>query len=170
MLVGLLNGVFIARFKLPSFMMTLVTLMFFSSAAIWITQSQNIVNLPESFTQLGSGDIVSFYFGEKLTPEIKRRDILPFVTYPMLISLALAIAAHLLLSRTVFGRHVYAVGNNPRAAEISGVPVRRTIIARLRHRRASAPRSPPSSIRRGSRAGARRSAAARRCSTSSARR
>ena len=65
-LIGLLNGYFIARFKLPAFMMTLVTLMFFSSAAIWITQSQNIVNLPEAFTELGSGDIVSFYFGEKL--------------------------------------------------------------------------------------------------------
>jgi ribose/xylose/arabinose/galactoside ABC-type transport system permease subunit len=96
--------------------------------AIWITQSQNIVNLPDSFTSLGKGDIVSVYFGEKLTPEIKRRDILPFITYPMLISVALAIAAHLLLSRTVFGRQVYAVGNNAKAAQISGVPVRRTIV------------------------------------------
>lgn len=128
MLVGLLNGFFIARFKLPAFMMTLVSLMFFSSAAIWITQSQNIVNLPDAFTRLGSGDIVSFYFGEKLTPEIKRRDILPFVTYPMLIAVALAVVAHLLLARTVFGRHVYAIGNNIRTAEISGVPVRRTIV------------------------------------------
>jgi ribose/xylose/arabinose/galactoside ABC-type transport system permease subunit len=128
MLVGLLNGVFIARFKIPAFMMTLVTLMFFSSAAIWITQSQNIVNLPEAFNRLGSGELISFYFGEKLTPEIKRRDILPFVTYPMLISLALAIAAHFVLSHTVFGRYVYAVGNNAKAAEISGVPVRRVVI------------------------------------------
>ncbi|MEQ1955436.1 ABC transporter permease [Mesorhizobium sp. CN2-181] len=127
-LVGLLNGFFIALFKLPAFMMTLVSLMFFSSAAIWITQSQNIVNLPDAFTRLGSGDIVSFYFGEKLTPEIKRRDILPFVTYPMLIAVALAVVAHLLLARTVFGRHVYAIGNNIRTAEISGVPVRRTIV------------------------------------------
>lgn len=128
-LVGLLNGVLIARFRLPSFMMTLVTLMFFSSAAIWITQSQNIVALPDDFTRLGSGDLVSVYFGDKPTPEIKRRDILPFVTWPTLIALALAIAAHLLLSRTIFGRHVYAVGNNPKAAEISGVPIRRTVIA-----------------------------------------
>lgn len=128
LLVGLLNGVFIARFKLPSFMMTLVTLMLCSSVAIWITQSQNIVNLPDGFNELGSGDLVSVYFGEKATPEIKRRDILPFVTYPMLISLGLAIAAHLLLSRTVFGRQVYAVGHNPKAAEISGIPVRRTIV------------------------------------------
>jgi ribose/xylose/arabinose/galactoside ABC-type transport system permease subunit len=127
-IAGLINGVFIARFRIPSFMMTLVMLMLLSSTAVWITQSQNIVNLPDSFGQVGKGDIVSVYVGEKLTPEIKRRDILPFVTYPMVISLALAIAAHILLSRTVFGRQVYAVGNNPRAAEISGVPVRRTII------------------------------------------
>ncbi|MEO6015436.1 MAG: ABC transporter permease [Devosia sp.] len=128
LVIGLVNGVFIARFKLPPFMMTLVTSMLFAAMAIWLTQSQNIVNLPDSFTNLGNGDIVSVYFGEKLTPEIKRRDILPFVTYPMLISLALAFAAHLLLSRTVFGRQVYAVGNNSRAAQISGVPVRRTIL------------------------------------------
>lgn len=128
-LIGVINGFFIARFRLPAFMMTLVTLMFFSSAAIWITQSQNVVNLPESFATLGSGDLVSVYLGEKLTPEIKRRDILPFVTYPMLITLTLAIAAHLLLAKTAFGRCVYAVGSNRRAAAVSGVPVERVTIA-----------------------------------------
>lgn len=128
LLIGFINGIFIARFKLPSFMMTLVTSMLFAAMAIWLTQSQNIVNLPDSFTNLGKGDIVSVYFGEKLTPDIKRRDILPLVTYPMVISLALAIGAHLLLSRTIFGRQVYAVGNNARAAQISGVPVRRVIL------------------------------------------
>ena len=128
-LVGLVNGYFIARFRMPAFMMTLVALMFCSSLAIWLTQSQNVVDLPEAFTRLGSGEIVSFYFGEMATPEIRRRDILPFITYPTLIALALAVGAHLLLSRTIIGRHVYAIGNNARAAEISGVPVRRTIIA-----------------------------------------
>ena len=128
-LVGLVNGYFIARFRMPAFMMTLVALMFCSSLGIWITQSQNVVDLPEAFTRFGSGELISFYFGEMATPEIRRRDILPFITYPTLIALALAVAAHLLLSRTIFGRHVYAIGNNLRAAEISGVPVRRTIIA-----------------------------------------
>jgi ribose/xylose/arabinose/galactoside ABC-type transport system permease subunit len=127
-LIGFVNGWSVAKFKMPPFMVTLVTLMFFSSAAIWITQSQNIVNLPDDFTTLGSGDLVSFYFGEKLEPEIRRRDILPFVTYPMLIAIGLGVLMHLLLSRTVFGRHVYAVGANPKAAEISGVPVQRVII------------------------------------------
>jgi ribose/xylose/arabinose/galactoside ABC-type transport system permease subunit len=127
-LIGFLNGFFVARFRMPAFMVTLVALMLFSSAGIWLTQSQNIINLPPRFTELGAGDIVSFYFGEKVEPEIKRRDILPFVTYPMLISLALLLFAHLLLSRTVFGRYVYAIGTNMKAAVVSGVPVKRVII------------------------------------------
>ena len=167
-LVGLVNGYFIARFRMPAFMMTLVALMFCSSLAIWITQSQNIVDLPEAFTRLGSGELVSFYFGEMATPEIRRRDILPFVTYPTLIALALAIAAHLLLSRTIFGRHVYAdrqqSPGRPRSpASRSAAPSSPSTPSP-----ASAPASPPSSIPRGSKADGRRSAAARRCSTSSA--
>ena len=127
-LIGLVNGYFIARFKMPAFMVTLVSLMLFSSAGIWLTQSQNIVNLPTEFSRLGTGDLVSFYFGEKVEATIKRRDILPFITYPVLIALALALVAEILLRFTVFGRYIYAVGTNPKAAEISGVPVRRVII------------------------------------------
>ena len=81
-LIGLVNGYFIARFRMPAFMVTLVSLMLFSSAGIWLTQSQNIVNLPAEFSRLGSGDLISFYFGEKAEATIKRRDILSFVTIP----------------------------------------------------------------------------------------
>jgi ribose/xylose/arabinose/galactoside ABC-type transport system permease subunit len=127
-LIGTLNGIAITRFAMPPFMVTLVSLIFFSSAAIWLTQSQNIGNLPQDFTTVGNGDIVSFYFGEKVDPQIRRRDILPFITYPALIAGVLAMVAHLILSRTVFGRHVYAIGANRRAAEISGVPVNRVLV------------------------------------------
>jgi ribose/xylose/arabinose/galactoside ABC-type transport system permease subunit len=127
-LIGLINGVLIARMRMPAFMVTLIALMLFSSTAVWLTQSQNIVNLPPEFNRLGAGDIVSVYFGEKAEPTIKRRDILPFVTNPMLIALALAIVAHVILHRTVLGRYIYAIGTNARAAEISGVPVKRVII------------------------------------------
>ena len=134
-------------------------------------RAQNIVNLPAEFSRLGSGDLVSFYFGEKADAEIKRRDILPFVTYPMLIALALA---HRRAAPAAAARSSAATSTpsatTPKAAEISGVPVRRVIIARLRHLRASAPRSPRSSIPPGSAAAGRPSAPARRCSTSSARR
>ena len=126
--IGAANGFFIARFGMPAFMVTLVSLMLFSSAGIWLTQSQNIVNLPTGFLRLGSGDIVSFYFGEKLEATIKRRDVLPFVTYPMVIALLVAAFAEMLLRLTVFGRHMYAIGTNRRTAEVSGVPVKRVII------------------------------------------
>jgi ribose/xylose/arabinose/galactoside ABC-type transport system permease subunit len=127
-LIGLFNGYFIARFKMPAFMVTLVSLMLFSSVGIWLTQSQNIVNLPDAFTRLGSGDLVSFYFGEKAEATIKRRDILPFVTYPMIIAVGLAILGEGILRLTVLGRYIYAIGTNARTAEISGVPVRRVVV------------------------------------------
>jgi ribose/xylose/arabinose/galactoside ABC-type transport system permease subunit len=127
-LIGLFNGIAITRFRMPAFMVTLVTLIFLASTAIWLTQSQNLPNLPDDFSQLSGGDVVSFYFGEKLEPEIKRRDILPFITTPLLIAGGLAIVAEVVLRRTVFGRHLYAVGTNRRAAEIAGVPVRRVIM------------------------------------------
>jgi ribose/xylose/arabinose/galactoside ABC-type transport system permease subunit len=127
-LIGFLNGVAVTRFNMPPFMVTLVSLIFFSAFAIYLTQSQNISNLPDEFLQLGEGDIVSVYFGEKAEPEIKRRDILPLVTYPMMIAVGLAAAGQFILRRTVFGRYIYAIGTNRKAAEISGVPTRRVII------------------------------------------
>jgi ribose/xylose/arabinose/galactoside ABC-type transport system permease subunit len=127
-LIGFLNGVAVTRFNMPPFMVTLVSLIFFSAFAIYLTQSQNISNLPEEFLQLGEGDIVSVYFGEKVEPEIKRRDILPLVTYPMVIAVGLAAAGQFILRRTVFGRYIYAIGTNRKAAEISGVPTKRVII------------------------------------------
>lgn len=127
-LIGFFNGYAISKFNMPPFMVTLVGLIFFSAFAIYLTQSENIRNLPESYIALGKGDIVSVYFGEQAESQIPRRDIHSFVTYPMVISLALAFVAHQLLSRTVFGRHVYAIGTNREAAEISGVPTTRVIV------------------------------------------
>lgn len=49
--------------------------------------------------------------------------------YSVIVFLGLAAVAHLVLSRTVFGRALYAVGANPRAAHVAGLPVRRVRIA-----------------------------------------
>lgn len=127
-LIGFLNGTAIARFNMPPFMVTLVALMFFSALAIYLTQSENIRNLPDSYIDLGKGDMVSVYFGEKAESKIPRREIYPFITYAMVISVTLAVAAQVLLSRTMFGKQVYALGTNKKTAEVSGVPIKRTII------------------------------------------
>ncbi len=128
-LIGLINGFAIARFNMPAFMVTLVALMFFSAFAIYLTQSENVRNLPDGYVELGKGEVISFYFGEKAEPQIPRKQIYSFVTYAMFISLALTAVVHIILSRTVLGKHIYALGTNRRAAQVSGVPVARTIIA-----------------------------------------
>jgi len=128
--IGWLNGFAITRFNLAPFMVTLVTSTFIAGFALWLTQSRNISGLPEAFLNLGKGDIISIYFGPKLTSEIARRDILPFITYPFVIAVGLAISAQFILSRTVFGRRMFSIGTNRRASEISGVP-NRSVITRV---------------------------------------
>ena len=107
--IGLLNGTAVARLRMPPFMVTLTTMMFFSGFAIWLTKSQKIAALPRGFVALGAGFIA-------------------FIPCPLLIAGILAASAHVLLSRTVIGRWIYAIGHNPRAARVSGVPVNRTVI------------------------------------------
>lgn len=127
-LVGLLNGTAVAALNMPAFMVTLVSMLTVSAFAIWLTQSENIAQLPANFVQLGKGDIVSIYIGAKETSQIPRREIYSFVTYPMVIALGLALVAHVLLNATIFGRWVLSIGLNRKAAEISGIPVRRVIV------------------------------------------
>ena len=128
-LVGLANGLSVAKLRMPPFMVTLVAMISIGAFAIWLTQSNNIRELPESFVMLGKGDIVSVYFGAQDDSQISRREVYSFVTWPMIIALSVAVLAHVLLNRTVFGRWIFAIGINRKAAEISGVPVVRVIIA-----------------------------------------
>lgn len=127
-LIGLANGAAVAFLRMPAFMVTLVTMIGVGAFAIWLTQSNNIRELPENFIALGKGQLVSVYFGERTEPQIPRRQLHDLVTWPMIIALSVAFVAHLALNRTVFGRYVFAIGINRKAAEISGVPVRRVIL------------------------------------------
>lgn len=128
MAIGFLNGFIITRFKIAPFMMTLVSMIFFSAFALWLTQSRNVSNLPEDFTRLGTGDIVSVYFGPKTESQIPRREVLTAIAYPTVIALGVAALGSFLLNRTSFGRHMFAIGTNRRSALISGVPTNRVII------------------------------------------
>ncbi|HVI38768.1 MAG TPA: ABC transporter permease [Gaiellales bacterium] len=111
--LGSLNGACVTRFNMPPFIVTLTTMMFFSGLAIWITtlltpDGSSIGNLPQGFAFLGQGRIGG----------------LPF---SVLIALAVCLVAHIALSRSLYGRWLFAIGINPRAAEVSGVPVRRVV-------------------------------------------
>ncbi|HSB77517.1 MAG TPA: ribose ABC transporter permease [Candidatus Methylomirabilis sp.] len=107
-LLGLINGLIITRLQLQPFIATLGMLIF-ARGVVYIYTSGSIIvvqNPPESFTYLGSGRI-----GPVPVP------IILFV-------LVWAIAAYV-LSRTVYGREVYAVGANEEGARLSGINVMR---------------------------------------------
>ena len=107
--IGALTGAIVANFAIPPFMMTLSGLLFFSAFAVWLTRSENVTNLPDAYGALGGLGLYGV------------------LSWSAAIAGGLALVAHVLLSRTVFGRWVYAVGTNPRVARISGVPVRRVV-------------------------------------------
>ena len=109
-ILGLVNGLAISRLGMPPFMVTLAAMMFVSGSAVWITGSRNIQNLPPAFTAITQGSIFT-------------------IPYALLLVLALALAAHWTLSRSLIGCWLYAVGHNAKAAGISGVPVGRVVTA-----------------------------------------
>ena len=74
------NGAAVARLSMPPFMVTLVTLIAVGAFAIWLTQSKNIRELPESYVALGKGDLVSVYLGAKTESQLPRRQVYSFVT------------------------------------------------------------------------------------------
>jgi len=107
--VGLLNGAAVTLLRMPPFIVTLTTWMFFGGLAVTWTNSDNIAGLPRSFLLLDRGRFAA----------------LPF---PFWIVLALAAIAQLLLWRTLIGRWLYAVGLNAKASRVSGVPVGTTVV------------------------------------------
>jgi ribose/xylose/arabinose/galactoside ABC-type transport system permease subunit len=114
LLVGLFNGTCSARLRMPPFIVTLSTMMFIGGGAVWYTsfhsRSVSISNLPEGFRNIGYGRIFR-------------------VPIAFLLAAIIALLAHGVLSRTLLGRWLYAVGRNEKAARISGVPVERVTTA-----------------------------------------
>jgi ribose/xylose/arabinose/galactoside ABC-type transport system permease subunit len=126
-LIGAFNGASVAWLRMPPFMVTLVTMIAIGAFAIYITHSENIRNLPESYIALGKGDLVSVYIGSWTS----RASRAARSTAGHLPAADLCLARHRCafpLSRTVFGRQVYAIGTNRKAATVSGVPVARVIM------------------------------------------
>jgi ribose transport system permease protein len=55
--IGFLNGIAVAKLRMPPFMVTLVAMSFFSGLAIYLTRSENIMPLPDSFIAVGKGTV-----------------------------------------------------------------------------------------------------------------
>ncbi|MFN0127774.1 MAG: ABC transporter permease [Verrucomicrobiales bacterium] len=101
---GAANGAAVSVGRMPAFMVTLTAMMALSGLALWVTQSKNIPNLPAGFNALG-------------------RSLWP----GLVLAGGLGVAVHFLLERTLIGRWMFACGQNPAAARVSGVPVRAVV-------------------------------------------
>ena len=103
-LAGLVNGLLIAKARIPPFIATLGMLVAARGVALTLSGGLPIAGLPREFLVLGAG-----YWG-------------PF-PIPTIIAVAAFVLAHFVLSRTIFGRYVYAIGSNEEAAVLSGINV-----------------------------------------------
>ena len=108
--LGLFSGSMIAFFGVPPFVATLGMMMVGSGLAYMLSGGLSIYQLPQSFDWLGRGDD----FGG-----------LPNAVVLMIV---LYLLAHITMSRTTIGRYIYAVGGNPEAARLSGVPVKKILL------------------------------------------
>lgn len=106
--LGMINGVAISYFNMIPFVVTLAMQAITSGAAVFLTNQISISNLPKSFTNTIMGKVVG----------------LPI---PVLIVMIITILVQLFLTRSIYGRWLYATGTNIRAARVSGVPTKKVV-------------------------------------------
>ena len=110
-LVGTFSGTMVTVFRMPPFIVTLAVMMMARGLAYKLTKGRSVADIPPSFTWLGN---------EAALFNIPNAVILMLVMYAL---------AHVIMSRTVIGRYIYAVGGNREAARLSGVPVQRVTLS-----------------------------------------
>jgi ribose transport system permease protein len=102
---GLLNGLLITVGRLPPFIATLGMMSVARGAALMFTEGRPVSGFSESFRSLATGEVLG-------------------VPFPVIVMLAVYIAAHIVLTRTRLGRYTYAIGGNEEATLLSGVNVK----------------------------------------------
>ena len=102
LLVGLVNGIMVARYRVPAFIMTLGMMSMARGLAYIVSNNETISVFPPPLTFLGSARV----FG------------IPVLILASLLVVAVAVVV---LHRTLFGRYVYALGGNRKALRLSGI-------------------------------------------------
>jgi ribose transport system permease protein len=119
--MGLTNGLLSVLLRVPVIIITLGTLSIYRGTSYWISDGFPVSNFGQS------SDLFKFGQGQ-LIPWPSALDWIP----DLVLALAgVALLGHLLLSRTAFGQHVYALGSNRRAAQLAGVHVNRVQVGTL---------------------------------------
>lgn len=110
--VGLLNGWLVVKAKIDAFIATIAMQFVLLAVIDWVSNSQQIINLPSSFNDIAGNEI----FG---------------VGLPVYMLIVLAFIVWYVLERTPLGRRVYATGGNIDSARLAGVRVNWVVIGSL---------------------------------------
>ena len=102
---GLLNGLLVSIGRLPPFIATLGMMSVARGAALVSTEGRPISGFGEAFRWVATGSV-------------------GMVPAPVIVTLLVYLTAHIAITRTTFGRYVYAIGGNEEATRLSGVAVR----------------------------------------------
>lgn len=111
--IGATSGAIVARFSIPPFIVTLAAMLIARGFAFILCDGQPVSGLPLEVSWLGAGFLFESSLGR-------------VIPVPVVVMLLVYAVAAIVLSRTVFGRGVIAVGSNEEAARLAGIPVRRT--------------------------------------------
>ncbi|MEK3645014.1 ABC transporter permease [Aeribacillus sp. FSL M8-0235] len=120
--VGLFNSFFVVKINISPFLVTLGTLFIGESIEKIVTKGGEPIYLPgmnEIFKFLGRGSLFVLEAEEGSRIDFK---------FSILLALLTAFIAHFVLKRTIFGRHLYALGAKKEAAALSGIPIGRYTI------------------------------------------
>ena len=107
--IGICNGLMVAKLRIPSFIATYGMLWVLHGLTYYYMAGETIHGFPPGFRQIGSG----YFLG---------------IPIPVYLMIGFLIAGTVFAQRTVWGQQIYAIGANPVAARLSGIPVDRRLI------------------------------------------
>ncbi|GAB4408869.1 MAG: ABC transporter permease [Anaerolineae bacterium] len=137
LIAGLINGVIVAKLKVPPFIVTLGVSFVARGIGFLLAKGNIIAGQPQLARDLGNESLLYYVRGEGggwyflKKPDVtgaQLRMMDRVFTWPVVISILVVLIAMFILHKTQFGRHTYAIGGNREAALRAGVPVDRHVI------------------------------------------
>jgi len=108
-MIGLANGVLVTALRIPSFIATYGMMWMLTGVTYYYMGGETIHGFPPGFRQLGSGYLLG-------------------VPVPVYVMVLFLLIGALFAQRTIWGQQIYAIGANPVAARLSGVPIERRLV------------------------------------------
>ena len=138
---GLINGLLVAKVKIPAFIATIGMFGIVRGAAFLLTDGKNVIgnipaNVRDVLREIGNGSLLYNIPGRELAwfqqpadlEQAQLRTVQKLAPYPVLFIIIVILIFGFILARTRFGRHTYAIGGNEEASRRAGINVDRHLI------------------------------------------